>query len=44
MAMLNLDMIGRVQNGHIFVSGAQTGSTFAKISGGSEAAAAAVDR
>jgi len=31
VAMLNLDMIGRVQNGHVFVSGAQTGTTFAKI-------------
>jgi aminopeptidase YwaD len=31
VAMLNLDMIGRVQNGHIFVSGAQSGSTFARI-------------
>ncbi len=31
VAMLNLDMIGRVQDGKIFVSGAQTGTTFAKI-------------
>ena len=31
VAMLNLDMIGRVQDGHIFVNGAQTGSTFARI-------------
>ena len=31
VAMLNLDMIGRVQNGHVFVNGAQTGSTFARI-------------
>jgi len=31
VAMLNLDMIGRVQGGRVFVSGAQTGSTFARI-------------
>ena len=31
VAMLNLDMIGRVQGGRVFVSGGQTGSTFAKI-------------
>ena len=31
VAMLNLDMIGRVQGGRIFVSGAQTGSTLARI-------------
>ncbi len=31
VAMLNLDMIGRVQGGKVFVSGAQTGTTFAKI-------------
>ena len=31
VAMLNLDMIGRVQGGKIFVSGAQTGTTLAKI-------------
>ena len=44
VAMLNLDMIGRVQNGHVFVSGAQTGTTFAKILDDGEASAAAVDR
>ena len=31
VAMLNLDMIGRVQGGKVFVSGAQTGTTFARI-------------
>lgn len=31
VAMLNLDMIGRVQNGRVFVSGAQTGSTLSRI-------------
>ena len=31
VAMLNLDMIGRVQGGRVFVSGAQTGTTLARI-------------
>ncbi|HSR09161.1 MAG TPA: M28 family peptidase [Bryobacteraceae bacterium] len=31
VAMLNLDMIGRVQGGKVFVSGAQTGTTLGKI-------------
>ena len=31
VAMLNLDMIGRVQNGRVFVSGAQSGTTLARI-------------
>ena len=31
MAMLNLDMIGRVQGGKVFVSGAQTGTTLVRI-------------
>jgi Peptidase family M28/PDZ domain/PA domain len=31
VAMLNLDMIGRVQGGKVFVSGAQSGSTLARI-------------
>src|ERR1700692_72916 len=31
VAMLNLDMIGRVQNGHVYVNGAQTGTTLARI-------------
>jgi hypothetical protein len=31
VAMLNLDMIGRVQGGKVFVSGAQTGTTLARI-------------
>jgi hypothetical protein len=31
VAMLNLDMIGRIRNGRVFVSGAQTGTTLQKI-------------
>lgn len=31
VAMLNLDMIGRVRDGKVYVSGAQTGTTLAKI-------------
>jgi hypothetical protein len=31
VAMLNLDMIGRVQGGRVFVSGAQTGTTLPRI-------------
>ncbi len=31
VAMLNLDMIGRIRDGRVFVSGAETGSTFAKL-------------
>ncbi len=31
VAMLNLDMIGRIRDGRVFVSGAQTGTTLAKI-------------
>ncbi len=31
VAMLNLDMIGRVRNGRVYVSGAQTGSTLPRI-------------
>jgi len=33
VAMINLDMIGRIRDGKVFVSGAQTGTTFAKILG-----------
>ncbi len=31
VAMLNLDMIGRIREGKVYVSGAQTGTTLAKI-------------
>jgi len=31
IAMINLDMIGRANQGRVFISGVQTGSTFAKI-------------
>ena len=31
VAMLNLDMIGRIREGRVFVSGVETGSTFAKL-------------
>jgi peptidase M28-like protein/PDZ domain-containing protein/PA domain-containing protein len=31
VAMINLDMIGRIRDGKVFLSGIQTGSTFAKL-------------
>jgi hypothetical protein len=31
VAMINLDMIGRIRDGKVFISGIETGSTFAKL-------------
>jgi hypothetical protein len=31
VAMINLDMIGRIRDGKVFLSGVETGSTFAKL-------------
>jgi hypothetical protein len=39
VAMLNMDMIGRIREGKVYVNGAGTGSTFGKIVGGIKAPA-----